>query len=876
MDAEVEFHLRSRIDALTSEGKSRTEAREQALREFGDVAEARRELAKIDRRGASRLKLTALLDAASQDVRYALRGLQRSPGFAATVIATLAIGIGANATMFGIVDRLMLQPPPHVLHAESLRRMYHRAIFPGAGEFTQDSRSYPDYLALRDARDLFDGVAAYWPTTFSMGRGADAKEVRSLVVSPSFFAVTGVRPWMGRFFSEEENRPPVSEAVAVLSFSFWSRDFGGDPSVIGRTIDFAGRRASVVGIAPPGFRGVDIEPVDVFTPFATVAARRVTPDWDTARDWSWLRVITRMRPGVTDAKAGAASTLLYRQIHTRDAMDSGTTVLVSSVLPGRTPNAPTEYRVSVWLLGVAAIMLVIATANVANLLLARAARRRREIAVRRSLGVTRGRLASQLIIEGLVLSLLGVVAALALTQWGGSLLRSLLLPDFAPDDAIIDARVFGVALLVAVTCGLVTSLAPMLPRTDSDLTTDLRSGAREGGYRKSRLRIALVITQASLSVVLLIGASLFMRSLRNAQQTDLGYDAKRVLVASWDLGSVGIKAPQAAALYQRARDRVAALPEVATASLTGTVPFQSSWGTTLRVEGWDSLPRFADGGPYVNAVDSTYLETMGMRVIRGRRFGAGDVEGAPRVALVNESMARRLFPSGNSIGKCLYIGDSVPPCASIVGVVNDTHRQELRGAQSMLYYVPQAQRLGGGPSMRALLVRAAVDPELAGRAVAKAMQQLQSDLPFVEVRTLQDLVEPKIRPWRLGAWLFLTFGGLAAIVAMIGLYSVVTFDAAQRTHEFGIRLALGARASGVAKLVLKDGLLTAGTGLILGVAVALGAAPWLEPLLLDVSARDPWLLSISAGVLLIVAGIASLIPALRASHIAPVDALRQD
>lgn len=877
IDTELRFHVETRLEVLVAAGLTREAAEDRVRHEFGDVDRAREELRRIDSASVRHSRLASWRDVIGQDVRYALRGLRRSPGFAVTVILTLAIGIGANATMFGIVDRLMLRAAPHVREASQLRRVYYQATFPGVGSVTSDTRSYPDFVDLRDhTGGVFTGVAARFARDLSFGRGPEAVPVRAMLATASLFPVLEVRPFAGRFFTEEEDRPPSGRPVAVLAHRFWQQRFGGDPSVLGRSIDLQGTAFSVIGIAPPGFRGIEAVGFDLFVPLSVAGHLFLDREWPETRRWRFVQPVVRLAPGVTEAQAAEAATQAFRRAYERErGMEAGR-VRLESVLPGRAPNQPLAYRVSVWLLGVALVVLAIATANVMNLMLTRAARRRREVAVRLSLGVSQARLLGQLVTEALLLASLGSAAALLLARFGGAVLRAVLLPDFPRDDAIVDTRLLLVSAIVALCAGVATGVVPAFWNRRVDPALDLRSGARDGGYRKSRLRSGLLVAQASLSVLLLVGAALFVRSFARVVALDLGYEADRVLVGNIDLSSLGWSRERQSQFWDDARERVSRLPEVESVSLAVSTPFWSALATDLRVDGHDSIPPLRDGGPYINAVGHEYFATMGMRVVRGRGFEPPDVAGAPWVAVVNQTMERLLWPGASAIGKCLYLGDSLPPCSRVVGVVHDARMDRLRDEEAAQYYIPLAQNQWRAPPLRSLAIRPRGEPAAAARIVARTMQSLSTDLPFADVRLLQALIDPHQRPWRLGAVLFLIFGGLALLVAAVGLYSVVSYDTAQRTHELGVRAALGAQRDDLVRLVVRDGLLYAALGAMLGLALALALGSRIESLLFDVSPRDPVLLGVAVAVMLVVAMVASAIPAARAARADPARALRSE
>jgi predicted permease len=478
-----------------------------------------------------------------------------------------------------------------------------------------------------------------------------------------------------------------------------------------------------------------------------------------------MQIVARVKPRVTDAAASAQATTIHRQAYagSRDEDREGK-VSVGSLIAARGPNGSKEASVSLWLTGVAGVVLLIACANVANLLLARAARRRREIAVRIAIGVSRGRLVTQLLVESAILALLGAGVALVLAYGGGGLVRVVLLPDMAWSDAPIDLRVLLFTGLAALTTAVLTGLVPASQSVRTDVIGAQRSGVREGTYRRSRLRLGLLVAQGALSVALLVGAGLFLRSLGRVRSIDLGFDARHVLVASMELSSVGYTPEQADALHKQAYERIAALPGVRGASTAVSVPFWSSFATHLTVPGWDSLPRFTDGGPYINAVTHEFFATMGTGIVQGRGFLPSDKFGAPRVAVVNETMAKRLWPQKSAIGQCIKIGSDTTPCSTIVGIVRDSRRQELKDEESVQYFVPLEQKQWAGP-MRALFVRVDGDPEAMIPIVRRTFQSLASNLPYADVQVLQELIDPQIRPWRLGASMFGLFGVIALAVA---------------------------------------------------------------------------------------------------------------
>lgn len=879
VDDELAFHLEQRAAELERIGLSPAAARAEAERRFGSMHDARRQLTGIDRRHQREHRRAEWWEGVWYDVRYALRGLWRQPGFAAAVVLTVGVGLGATAAMFGIVDRLLLRPPAHVLDPGRIGRVYFSEYFSWYGVATQQSTSYPDFVTLRDHVRSFGRVAAYFPRPSSLGRGREAQRIQTVAASGEYFAVLGVRPQRGRFFGAAEDAPPSGERVAVISDGFWRRQYGADPDILDRTLDIDRQRFAIIGVAPAGFSGVSLGAVDVWVPLSAVGAAIAGEGWDHAAGWRWINLVARLAPGATRAQADAEAGALYRAaLAERGQPDSTAAVTLASIIAARGPRSGnggvSEARISLWLGGVALLVLLIACANAANLLLARAVRRRREVGVRLALGVSRGRLVRLLLVESLLLVLLGSAAGLAIAYWGGSVVRAVLLPGMAWRQHAFDGRILAVAAGLALFVAVATGLAPAAYALSQNVSGSVKAGVREGLGGRSRLRNALVLVQATLSVVLLVGAGLFVRSLRNVRGIDLGFDAARVLVV--DLALNDVDAETRDALFLRARDRVAQLPVVERASVALTAPFWSAISTELRIPGLDSIPSSRDGGPYVNAVTPGFFATMGTRIVRGRGFTDRDTRSATRVGVVSETFARVVWPGRDPLGRCMLVGGDTVPCTTVVGVAADARRQSLTDDAPVLqYYVPLEQGQTTAV-LRTLFVRTRGNPAAALAAVRRETQAVSADLPYPTVRYLADLVEPEIRPWKLGATLFGVFGGVALALAALGLYSVVAYAVAQRTHEMGVRVALGARGADLVRLVVMGTLRVVGLGLALGLLAALVAGRWVAPLLFRVSPRDPSVLVTVTGLLLLVGLVASLAPARRAARVSPAEVLKAE
>ncbi|HEX6630929.1 MAG TPA: ABC transporter permease, partial [Gemmatimonadaceae bacterium] len=576
VDDELAFHFAEQAAELEARGLAPDAARAEAARRFGDVHHYRRELRAIDRGHAAAHRRADLRDATMHDLRHALRGLRRNPGFALAVVLTLALGIGANATMFGLVDRLILRAPAHVVAPEDLRRVMMRYVYRGESG-VNDVQSYPTLQDMRTGVPALAHVAGYGGATPSLGRGADARPVRATVVSGDYFALLGTRPELGRLLQPADDERGSAPA-AVVSHGFWQRHFAGDPNVVGRVLQLDRVTYTVVGVAPPGFVGLEGRgAAEVWLPLVPRAL--ASGDTTALREygWQWLTIVGRLRPGASDAQAMAQATTVFRSPANPDA-DTTARAVVRSVLPRATlakgadevipGDGTAQARVAVLLAGVSLLVLLIACANVANLLLARALQRRREIAVRLALGVSRGRLAAQLVTESLLLALAGGAAALLVVHWGGLLVRGLLLGDVAWEGSPVDARVLAFTAAATIATGLLAGLVPALQASRPSLTSALRGGAREGGGRRSRTRATLLVAQAVLSVVLLVGTGLFVRSLVRVGNERLGLDVNQVLVGTMRLRGLGYEPERVDATFREMAERVREVPGVRGAALS--------------------------------------------------------------------------------------------------------------------------------------------------------------------------------------------------------------------------------------------------------------------------------------------------------------------
>jgi predicted permease len=520
------------------------------------------------------------------------------------------------------------------------------------------------------------------------------------------------------------------------------------------------------------------------------------------------------------------------------------------------------------------IVLLIACANVANLLLARGIRRRREMAVRLALGVTRRRLIEQLLTESVLLAALGGVAAIVVAHWGGVLVRRLLLGDLALTSSVLDLRVLAFTAVVALLVGVLTGLIPALQASRAEVFSTISAGGNRGGARRTRAQSALLAVQAALSLVLLIGAGLFGRSLLAVNAQRMGVDVDRVFIGSMNLRSIGRPASEADAVFTRALERVQGAPGIASAAIAATVPFGPSFGRDVGVMGRDSVRHYTS---MYNVVTPDYFRTLGASLLRGRDFADVDRESAPRVVIVNEMLARRAWGNENALGRCVRVGNDSLPCATVIGVVENVRRQSIFEDSTNFVYLPLAQARSW-INARFIVARAAGDPAIVAETVRHAMQTAAPQLPFADVRLVknQPVVRHETLPFRLGAVMLGVFGALALLLAAVGVYGVISYDVGQRTREIGVRMALGARAADVASLVMRDGLRLVAIGGVIGTAIALAAGRLVTPLLYETSPRDPAVLAGVALLLLVVATLACLVPARRAMRVDINTAIREE
>jgi predicted permease len=752
-----------------------------------------------------------------------------------------------------------------------------------AGDFP-----YTRYTDIKNGTSSFANQAAFISQNLGVGTGDAVRERRVGVVSAGFWEFFAARPALGRFFTAAEDTTPRGADVVVLGYGFWKAELGGRADVLGQTLQVHNVTATIIGVAPEGFVGVDDDdPPAVFIPITTFrgagdAGSRNPTGWFRTYNTGWVSIMVRRKPGISIERAAADVTRALRVSYLKELEltptmtppdKSNPTGIVSAMKIGAGPEPSLEARTALWVAGVAAIVLLIACANVANLFLARALKRRREITVRLALGVTRSRLLMQTLTESLLLSFLGSVAGLLVAYWGGAGIRRLLITsENAPLEVFTDWRTIGVAVGAALLAALLTGVAPALVSMGGDLANTLKTGARGGSYQRSRARTALLVLQGALSVVLLVGAGLFVKSLDNVKTMRLGYDAEPVLLVNRSMRGMRLDSAASVALRTALLEKARAIPGVEAASWIYSVPFRSTSATRLFVAGIDTVARL--GRFTYQAASPDYFATMGTRIVRGRAYTDADRAGAARVMVVSESMGRILWPRSDALGQCVKVHADTMPCTTVIGIAEDMIQNDLQTSTRFHYYMPIEQFDPAGGN--GLFLRMRGDPRRHTESVRKALHTVMPGGTSVTVMPLIDVVDAARRSWQLGATMFVAFGVLALIVAAIGLYGVIGYNVIQRMHELGVRVALGAQATDILRLVVGQGIAFAIAGVALGGAIAFAASRWMQPLLFQQSAKDPVVYAFVGAIMLVVAMIASAAPAARAAQADPNAALRAE
>jgi predicted permease len=807
-----------------------------------------------------------------KDLRYGFRSLVKRPGFSAIAIITLAVGIGANTAIFSVVNTVLLQPLPFV-EPDRLVMVWEDASFAG---FPRNTPAPANYADIKAQNQVFEDIAATDMRSMNLTGDGEPQRLEAIGVTASFFPLLGVKPALGRWFTAEEDKPEANKVV-MINYALWKQRYGGEQNIIGRDLLLNGEKHTVVGVMPAGFQFLDSK-VGMWVPIA------FTPEILARRNSHYLKLIARMKPGVTVEQANAD----VKTIHERIARDHPAAAgrLGGFVVPLRDELAGDSRRPLLVLLVAVGFVLLIACANIANLMLSRAATRRREIAVRVALGAGRMRIIRQLLIESLLLSIVGSVCGLLLATWSFAFLQQLIPEGLALSTQLgIDFRVLGFTLILTLLTAVIFGLVPAFQASKVDLNEALkqggggRSGLNAGG---NRMRSVMVVAEVALAIVLLVGAGLLIQSFVKLQNQYAGLRGETVLTMRTVLPNR--KYPehsQRINFYQQVLDRVGTLPGVVSAGYVTTVPLATKGGTSgFMIEG-RSVEQAAAGGIAYDAnhrqVSADYLKTIGIPILEGRSFDNRDNEQAVHVGIINETMARQYWPGQSAIGKRLRFGgpdDNEVPWVTVVGVAADVRQMGVDKPVKAEIYLPYQQDNGlAFYAPRDLVIRTSSDPLNVVAAASNEIHQVDPDQPISNIQTMQDVVGAETKSQELGMSLLTVFAGLALLLASIGIYGVLAYFVVQHTQEIGVRMALGAQRGNILGLVLKKGMTLTFLGVAIGLAAAFALTRLMASLLYGVSATDPVTYGAIALLLTLVAFFACYIPALRATKVDPMVAL---
>lgn len=802
----------------------------------------------------------------SHDLKFAWRMLARRPAFTLVAIVILGLGIGANATIFSWMQNIVLRPVPGV-DGSTLMAVYGKT--PSRDNL---SFSYPNFLDLRSSRPGgIEDLVAFRAAAMNLRGDGEPHRIWGQLVTSNFFDVLRVRPILGRTFISSDDRAPGGEAVVVLSYAAWQRHFGGDPEIVGRTVTLNARPFTVVGVAPEGFRGTVVGlSLDLFVPI-TMQRAVMSGDRLGQRGNSFLQVYGRLTPGATLAQAQASLDVAGARLAAEHPENEGRGIIAKPLW--KDGAAGLMLPVMGILMGVVGVVLLIACANLAGLLLARAAGRQREVAVRLAVGASRGRLIRQFLVESLLLALAGGVAGVVLSTWTSGLLRLLIPPTPFPIafDPAVNPTVVLFAAAITFAAALSFGLLPALRASKPDVGTTLKdvASAAAGGRSKTRIRSSLVVVQVALSLLLLVCATLFVRGLIRAQHLDPGFSIRDGAIAALDLLPNGYDAARGTAFHHALLERVAALPGVASVTVASAMPLDLGGGSDMRVDVHGYTPAAGEEiQAYYNRVGPRYFETMGIDIVAGRPLNAGDVEGRQVAVVVNDTMARKYWPGGNAVGKTVDFGAGR---AVVVGVARDGKYSQLGEKPRNYMYVSLAQLFRHDAL---LIVRTRGEGSAVVPSLHAAVRELDPDLPLFDVRTVAEHLQLSVFIPRIAGTILAIFGALSVVLAVVGLYSIIAFAVAQRTREIGVRMALGASRRDVLRLVLRQGVVLTVTGLVIGVGLAVAAAQALRSQLIGIAPSDPVSFAGPALLLLLVALLACAVPAFRATRLDPVRALR--
>jgi predicted permease len=807
-----------------------------------------------------------------QDLRYSLRRSRKSPGFAAIAILSLALGIGANTAIFSLVNTVLMRPLPQVEQPEQLT-----AVYSFAAGFGDNIFSYPNYKDVRDRNDVFTGLLAYRFAPMSLSHQGNNERIWGYLVSGNYFDVLGAKPLLGRTFLPEEDKTRKSHPVAVMSFGTWQKRFASDPGIVGKTVLVNGNNFTIVGVMPKDFVGTELAYVpELFVPFMMTPVIEPTNDYLDCRDCGNIFALGRLKPGITREQAEASLQTVMQQLAKEYPKDNEGLSARLTPVGLFLPSIRAGVMGFSWvLMAVVGLVLLIACVNLANLLLARATERKKEIAVRLALGASRWRLLRQLLTESVLLSVVGGLLGLLLAIWINDFVAKISLPTDVTItfDLRIDWRVMLFALGVSLLTGVLFGLLPALQATRPELVPALKDDASASGFRRAWLRNSLVVAQMAMSVLLLICAGLIVRSLQAAQTMRPGFNPENALAMTFDVGLQGYDEARGRAFHKQLLERVRALPNVKSASLAQSIPLSLNFNNnTIYIEGQPETSTANMPLAVANYTMPDYFTTMGI-ALRGRDFNERDKERESRVAIVNETFARRFWPGQEAIGKRFNFSGPSDPLWQVVGIAADGKYEGLGEDQKIAFYRPMTRDY---ITWTSLVARTNGDPQAVIGAIRNEIRSLDATLPVSGVKTLKEHMNVPLFPARVAATVFGSFGVLALILAAIGIYGVMSYAVAQRTREIGIRIALGALRGDVLKMIVGQGLRLVVIGLGIGLSAAFGLTRFLAVVLYGVSTTDVVTFIAIPILLAAVALLACYLPAQRAAKVDPIKALRYE
>ncbi|MFL6275566.1 MAG: ADOP family duplicated permease [Blastocatellia bacterium] len=863
IDEEMRLHVEMEVEANIARGMAPDEARRAALRAFGNLG--------VIRDTAYEIRGGGFMETLLQDIRYGARVLVKHRGFTAVAVITLALGIGANTAIFSVVNDLLLRPLPF---READRLVMLWEVTPEGRH--QNTTSRANFLGWREQNTVFESMAAFSDQRVSLTGNGEPEEVALQLATPELFSVLGVEPALGRGFTEEDGREQAPN-VAVLGYGIWRRRFGGDPQIVGQKIMLNTVPCTVIGVLPAHFewhirkRSGTGKPAEIWTILAM-------PKEGPALLGRFLSTVARLKPGVTMAQAQAEMTTIAARLEQDNRYNKGFT---AEVVPLREQFVGNVRPALLILLGAVAFVLLIACANVANLLLARAAAREKEIAVRTALGAGRRRIVRQLLTESLLLALMGSLLGLGLAWWGTGALVAISPRDVVNLQGVgINLTVLLWTLLVSLLTGIIFGLAPAMEATRLNLNDALKEGGKgaEGqGTRSRRLRSALVIAEVALALVLLVSAGLLIKSFTRLRQIDTGFDTNNVLTMVVNLPARKYKEdPQVVTFFQQAMERIRALPGVRAAGMVNYLPLYGGLGTTtdFTIEGRPAPPPGEEPATNVRVADSGYFGAMNIPLLRGRNFSEVEDSQSRHTVIISESMARQHFPGEDPIGKTITVDMfEKPNPTQIIGVVGDARYDSLTDAAEPMVYFPLPELTY---SFMTLAIRTDNDPGAMTAAVRDVIHAIDADQPISDVRTMNQVMATTLGRARFNTLLLGLFAGLATLLAGVGIFGVMNYSVTLRTREIGIRMALGAQPGQVLMLVLKQGLLLTTVGIGIGLGGALLLTRLISGLLFGVAATDPMTFAAIVLLLAVVSLIACYIPARRATRLDPLIGLRYE